>query len=92
MRYAWDPQKDAINRRKHGYSLAEGIPALSDLERDSFIDGRFDYGEERLVTVGKGSSHVLVVVSTERDDEVTRIISVRKASDDEESWYYFGRI
>ena len=25
MRYDWDPEKDAVNRRKHGFSLEEGI-------------------------------------------------------------------
>jgi uncharacterized DUF497 family protein len=54
MRYVWDPAKDVLNQRKHGLSLAEGIPALEDPQRDSWIDRRFDYGEERIVTLGMG--------------------------------------
>jgi uncharacterized protein len=46
MRYAWDSAKDAMNRRKHGLSLADGIPALEDPERETWIDDRFDYVEE----------------------------------------------
>ena len=50
MRYTWDPEKDALNRRKHGLALATGVDALEDPNRESRIDDRFDYGEERIVT------------------------------------------
>ena len=52
MRYAWDPAKDALNRRKHGLSLADGIPALEDPDGETWIDNRFDYDEERMITLG----------------------------------------
>jgi len=61
MRYTWDPEKDALNRRKHGLSLEEGIAALDDPHRDSWIDDRFDYGEERIASLrwvwAGGESH-----------------------------------
>lgn len=38
MRYVWDPAKDALNQRKHGLSLADGIPALEDPGRYLWID------------------------------------------------------
>ena len=77
-------------------SLADGIPALEDPGRDIWIDDRFDYEEERIVTKGRSGSKVLGVVSTElvRDEEgevVIRIISVRKANWYEEDWFNFGR-
>jgi len=87
MRYVWYPAKDVLNQRKHGLSLAEGIPALEDPDRDSWIDDRFDYGEERIVTLGMNLPNVLYVVSTEWDEETTRIISVRKAEPDEVERY-----
>jgi uncharacterized protein len=96
MRYVWDPAKDASNQRKHDLSLADGIPALEDPERDTSVDDRFDYREERIVTTGRSGSKALVVVSTElaRDEEgeiVSRIISVRKANSNEADWFNFGR-
>ena len=96
MRYIWDPAKDVLNQRKHGLSLAEGIPALEDPERETWIDDRFDYGEVRVVTAGSSGSQVLIVVSTaleltEEGEEVTRIISVRKAKWYEENWFDFSR-
>ncbi len=91
MKYDWDPVKDASNVRKHGFSLSEGVPALEDPNQDSWIDDRFDYGEERFVTLGMGEAQILIVVSVERDGDTIRILSVRKADGEEESWYYFGR-
>jgi hypothetical protein len=90
MRYLWDPAKDILNRSKHGLSLADGIPALEDPDRDSWIDLRFDYGEERIVTLGMGKKQVLYVVSTELNEDSIRIISVRKADDNEIERYGFG--
>jgi len=92
MQYVWDPAKDVLNQRKHGLSLADGISALEDPHRDVSIDNRFDYGETRLVTAGRGGSKVLIVVSTElsknaEGEEITRIISVRKAKWYEEDWF-----
>jgi len=87
MRYVWDPAKDALNERKHGLSLADGIPALEDPQRDSWIDNRFDYGEERIATLGLNRSNVLYVVTTELDEELTRIISVRRAEPHEVERY-----
>jgi uncharacterized DUF497 family protein len=65
MQYVWNEAKDALNRRKHGLGLAEAIPALQDLDRDSWIDDRFDYEEQRIVTLGLSPKGVLYVVSTE---------------------------
>lgn len=56
MRYIWDSAKDALNRRKHLLSLADGISVLEDPDRESWIDSRFDYGEERILTLGRNSS------------------------------------
>jgi len=47
----FDPKKDAINKRKHGISLARAEEI--DLDRAIFmIDDREDYGELRLQAVG----------------------------------------
>ena len=95
MRYVWDPAKDAFNRRKHSLSLEDGIAALEDPDRDFWVDDRFDYGEERIITMGRRMQSLLVVVSTEvismaPDDQVIRIISVREANKHEYQWFYLG--
>jgi uncharacterized DUF497 family protein len=96
MRYEWDAEKDAVNRRKHGLRLSDGIAALEDPNRDVSIDDRFDYGEVRVVTAGRSDGKVLFVVSSEagidaEGEDVIRIISVRKAKWYEEDWFNFGR-
>ncbi|MGD0547509.1 MAG: BrnT family toxin [Terracidiphilus sp.] len=96
MRYEWDPAKDVVNQRKHGLSLADGIPALEDPDRNSWIDDRFDYGEIRIVTAGRSGGEFLIVISTELEiteegEEITRIISVRKAKWYEADWFDLHR-
>jgi len=96
MRYVWDPAKDLLNRRKHGLALADGIPALEDPDRNSWIDDRFDYEEMRIVTAARSGGELLIVVSTESNiteegEEITRIISVRKAKWYEEDWFDLHR-
>ena len=83
MRYTWDPEKDALNRRKHGLPLAAGVDALEDPDFFFWFDEQFDYGEVRIITLGSTPRGILFVVSTERGENLTRIISVRKAEDDE---------
>jgi uncharacterized protein len=91
MQYEWDPVKDSINRRKHGLSLAEGIPTLEDPERDSWFDLRGDYGEERMLTLGLSRRGVLYVVSTVRGLDLTQIISLRRAKQHEIGRYGHSR-
>ena len=68
----------------------DGIPALEDPDAESWIDTRFDYGEERIVTLGRNQARILFVVATEPAVDRTRIISVRRAEKHEEHWYYEG--
>ncbi len=97
MRYVWDPAKDVLNQRKHGLTLADGIPALEDVDSESWADDRFDFEQERIITLGRNSNAVLLVVSIEQnlaeedEEQTTRIISVRKATKYERDSYYFGR-
>jgi uncharacterized DUF497 family protein len=90
VEYEWDHEKDAENRSKHCLALADGIPALEDPNAESWIDDRFDYGEERIVTLGCTKARILLVVTTEPTEELIRIISVRRAEKHEERWYYEG--
>lgn len=90
MRCEWDLQKDADNFLKHGRRRADGVPALDDSSSEFWIDDRYDYGEERIITLGRAPNGILYVVSTEISEDLTRIISVRKAEAYEKDWYYQG--
>lgn len=65
MHYEWNSQKDAENFRKHGLFLADGVAALEDPDARFWIDSRYDYGEERVVTLGFARRGILYVVTTE---------------------------
>jgi uncharacterized DUF497 family protein len=89
MDFEWDAEKAWKNLEKHGvrFEIAEAV--FLDPNHITVIDDRFDYGEERLVTVGQTYDGVLVVVTTERDEgRITRIIAARKATKQERKSYH----
>lgn len=53
----------------------------------TIADKRFDYPEMRFVTLGLLSGHAVVIAHTE-SDQVIRVISIRKATQNEEIRYY----
>jgi hypothetical protein len=86
MRYEWDEAKRQSNIQKHGIDF-RGIERVFAGETVTILDDRFDYGESRFVTVGVLSGRVVVIAHTETQ-EVIRIISVRKATKNEEASYF----
>ena len=53
----------------------------------TLLDDRFKYGERRFLTLGMLKEKVVAIIHTETD-EVVRLISVRKASKNEENIYF----
>jgi uncharacterized DUF497 family protein len=86
MRFAWDEVKRLTNIKDHGIDFADLEPLFEGVTI-IMLDDRFDYGEERFVTLGLLNGIVLVVVHTETD-EVIRLISARKATRYEEKSYF----
>jgi len=85
--FVWDPAKASANLVKHGidFELAKNVfldPAAIFEPDDS------DPDEERWRAIGLADGRLLFVVFTDRDDDVTRIISARKASTREERTYF----
>lgn len=81
MRFAWDPLKDASNRRKHGLSFDEAASLFRNpdgwFER---IDELHGDDEDRFVAIGLIARGVAAVVFVERDDDVIRLVSARFAT------------
>jgi len=86
MSYEWDEQKRQINVKKHGVDFID-VPELFDGDVVIIPDERFDYGENRFIVIGVLKSQVLVVAYTERGDNI-RIISARKATKNEQIYYF----
>ena len=85
--FEWDDLKAARNLRAHGVSFEVATIAFRDPFAVEWIDQRQDYGEERSVLLGMVDHGVLLVVYTERTDNV-RIISARRAIKHEQDLYY----
>jgi uncharacterized DUF497 family protein len=85
MPFEWDLAKNRSNYLKHGLRF-EDAELLFAGPCVSFVDDRFDHGEERPVTLRPLAGRLVVIAHTPRDDG-TRIISMRKANEREKAIY-----
>ena len=89
MRFEWDENKRKENILKHGFDFADAwkiftAPMLTEL------DEREDYGEDRWIGIGMLEARIVVIVFTAREEdneEIVRIISLRKALNHERTKY-----
>jgi len=79
MQFEWDKTKNLENIRKHRIDFTD-VPEIFDNPMLIELDERSDYGEDRWIGIGFLQNIVAVVIWTERQDNVIRIISVRKAN------------
>lgn len=87
LEFEWDEAKAKSNLEKHGVSFLTAAAIFSH-ERLERIDDREEYGEERWIALGRVGTGVYRVVYTWRAENLLRIISVQRASKDEEEIYY----
>lgn len=85
--FEWDEGKNEKNISKHGLDFNDAgemfrWPLLVD------TDDRANYGEDRYIGVGKIKTIIAVVVFTQSDYGVIRIISLRKATRHERDRYF----
>ena len=85
MKYEWDEAKNRKNLAKHGLSFEDAAQVFSG-PCVTFQDDRFEYGEERLITLGLLAGRLVVMDHSPRD-EGTRIISMRKGNRREQKVY-----
>jgi hypothetical protein len=83
---AWDEAKRRANLRKHGVDFVDAEEVFDGVTY-TYEDNRFDYGEQRLVTLGALRGVVVSIVHTEVDDDIP-VISMRKATKREEQIYF----
>jgi uncharacterized protein len=85
--FEWDEEKRRSNIAKHGVDFKDAIAVFRDDLGFDFIDDRDDYGEIRMALIGRVGMRFLVVIYTDRGDEV-RIISARHATKAEQDAYF----
>jgi uncharacterized protein len=84
--FEWDEEKRLSNITKHGFDFI-GVETVFDGEIVTIFDDRFDYNEKRFITFGLFDGRVIAVAHTENDTTI-RIISMRKATKNEETNYF----
>lgn len=89
MNFEWNAHKAASNHKKHGVSFEEAESVFFDEYARQFFDEAHSDEEDRFIMLGVSNrSRILVVCHCERGkDETIRIISARKATVNERSYY-----
>ena len=85
MTFEFDPLKSAANKAKHGIDFIEAQALWSDSDRIE-LPAR-PTTEPRFLIVGQIKQTVWTATVTFRHEEATRIISVRRARDNEKAHY-----
>ena len=89
MRFEWDHAKAAANARKHKVSFEIAKTVFYDDFAVQFFDEEHSSDEDRFLLLGMSSdARLLLVCHYEREDgDVIRIISARKATENEAQYY-----
>jgi uncharacterized DUF497 family protein len=80
--FDWDEAKRETNIQRHGLDFVD----VWEVFRTPMLtvpDTREVYGEDRTVGIGFLRSLVVVIIFTERDPDIVRVISLRKATSHE---------
>ena len=87
MVFEYDKNKSLANKQKHGITFDEATTVFADPLSLTIPDPLHSELEERFVIMGVShKNRILVVIHTERGDGI-RIISARKATKKERSYY-----
>jgi len=91
VNFEWDPQKAALNLKKHGVSFEDAAAIFGDPLAGTIPDPDHSTMEPRFITIGvTPAQRLLVVVHTDRADRI-RIISARPATRAETKKYEEGQ-
>jgi uncharacterized DUF497 family protein len=84
MRFSWSDAKNRINQKKHGISFEEAKELfLNDNDFLQIFDEQHSDYEDRFIAIGPIKKGIIVVITTEPDDDLIRIISARLATKSE---------
>ena len=88
MDFEWDEAKDLSNQRKRGLAFAEAQRLFeSGAEYLEIFDAEHSEFEDRFIAIGPIDRGIVVVVYTEREEDLIRIIGARLANKREQALY-----
>jgi len=86
MRFEWDERKNESNIEKHDIDFNDAVLIFASPMR-VIPDMRYEYGEDRSIGFGLLDNRVVVVAFAEPEDDVVRVISIRRALTHEQKQY-----
>ncbi len=88
MNFEWDDDKNLINQQKHGVSFEEARELVeSETDYLEIFDSEHSDFEDRFIAIGPIGRGLVMVVYTEREEDITRIIGARLANKNEQALY-----
>ena len=93
VRFVWDESKNIRNQKRHDVSFEQASTLFT--RGDEYLeifDEAHSYDEDRFIAIGPIPQGMVLVVYTEQEDDVLRIISARFATTREADMYrsYIG--
>lgn len=86
--FAWDENKNTLNKAKHGVSFEESETVFYDEKALIEYDDQHSDCEDRFKILGySNEGNLLIVVHCIREESIIRIISARKADNNERTSY-----
>ena len=92
MKFEWDSAKNEVNIKKHGIDFKEAESVFEDEMALIFFDDKHSFDEDRFIIIGISRKlRELTVCHCHRNgDDITRIISARRATKIETELYNRG--
>jgi len=91
MKFEWNEDKNTLNQKIHGISFERAQEIFDDPLQISKLDYRFNYREERWITLGSTKDDKILVVAnlffSDDGEEIICIISARRANIKEVKMY-----
>ncbi|HEB90297.1 MAG TPA: BrnT family toxin [Deltaproteobacteria bacterium] len=88
VNFEWDDRKNLINEQKHGVSFEEACRLFeSKVNYLEIFDSEHSDFEDRFIAIGPIVRGLIVVIYTEKEGDIIRIIGARLANKNEQSLY-----
>jgi len=92
VKFDWNKEKNEVNLKKHGVSFHEAETVFEDEKAVTIYDEDHPYDEDRFKIIGMSREfrELTVCHCCRNGDEITRIISARRATKNEFALYERG--
>ena len=88
VKVTWDRAKNLSNKKKHGVSFEEASELFrSGSDYLELFDDAHSDDEDRFIAIGPIKRGLVLVIWTERDEDIVRIISARWATPSEQGLF-----